>query len=298
MSLWHPLGEDAETIHGWRDWIIRNKVTQPFKQAHRPVFTLDGERADSPESSRLSGQLLRDSVWRSRLEVLGWKHHYGESPVRHEFALNLPDEGMSVRFLLMEIKDETGVHPGRTYAESGPILFFRRSKQKLVLSKVPPIIYSEVLAHVDSLIDGLRVDFTEEHLFKMCPNSWSRQASDELTESGRTCREIARAILPGIKQLKDCVIDGSYLVIKGQVNEYRIHLNGGATQILPGKRLLSLDSQTRYAIAEQSKDITLPYDGDYRLKYILGLAMMLSNESRIKNPGILQQIKASPPQSS
>ncbi|HZQ46474.1 MAG TPA: DUF4132 domain-containing protein, partial [Verrucomicrobiae bacterium] len=40
VRLWHPLGQELESVVGWRRWLETHQVTQPFKQAHREIYIL------------------------------------------------------------------------------------------------------------------------------------------------------------------------------------------------------------------------------------------------------------------
>ncbi|HUY99496.1 MAG TPA: DUF4132 domain-containing protein, partial [Thermomicrobiaceae bacterium] len=55
---WHPIESSPEVILGWREWLERHQVAQPFKQAHREVYLLtDTERSAGTRSIRFGGHV-------------------------------------------------------------------------------------------------------------------------------------------------------------------------------------------------------------------------------------------------
>ena len=75
VSLWHPIGRAMDDILGWRGWLDRREVIQPFKQAHREVYILtDAERRTRTYSNRFAAHILRQHQFHALCAARGWKN--------------------------------------------------------------------------------------------------------------------------------------------------------------------------------------------------------------------------------
>ena len=54
IRLWHPIDSPPNVVLAWRQWLEQNRLTQPFKQAHREIYILtDAERQTVTYSTAL-----------------------------------------------------------------------------------------------------------------------------------------------------------------------------------------------------------------------------------------------------
>ena len=104
--------------------------------------------------------------------------------------------------------------------------------------------------------------------------------------------EAATAAEPATPKAPDhylgLLLKDRYLVVKGQLRTYRIHLGSGNIIMDPGNKYLCIVADRRSSPALQ--DVFLPFEGDSTLSLILSKAFLLAQDSQISDPSILNQI--------
>jgi hypothetical protein len=75
--------------------------------------------------------------------------------------------------------------------------------------------------------------------------------------------------------------------VRGESNEYRIHLGSGNVIMEPGSRYLCIVRGP----GDSAAAVPLPFDGDTMLAVILSKAFLLANDKGIKDEVILRQIR-------
>ncbi|NVI89917.1 DUF4132 domain-containing protein [Actinomadura sp. BRA 177] len=137
---------------------------------------------------------------------------------------------------------------------------------------VPPLVFSEGMREVDLF---LRVtSITEEEPF------------GEPSASAEIRGDALRRILPGTKIAGRCAVDGRFLVVRGDLRTYKIHLGSGGVLMEPGNVRLRVEPSRR----PSQKGLFLPFE-DERLTQILGTALLLAADHRISDETVLAQIK-------
>jgi len=81
-------------------------------------------------------------------------------------------------------------------------------------------------------------------------------------------------------------LNDRHLVVRGQLKEYRIHLGSGNIMMAPNDRYLCIVPGSKAAM------IMLPFEGDQTLSLILSKAFILVNDQKIKDPVIVEQLRA------
>jgi hypothetical protein len=163
----------------------------------------------------------------------------------------------------------------------------------VALEDVPAIAFSEVMRDVDLFVGvasiGRDKAWADAGAEAQHPSQWRRGAAmdywqrfsrAELQESGRVRREVLAALLPKLAIAAVCRLDERHLVVTGVLRRYRIHLG-------PEDLYVGIVPAERDAAA----GIRLPFEGDAVLSLILSKAFMLASDDRIKDKGILSQIR-------
>jgi hypothetical protein len=79
-----------------------------------------------------------------------------------------------------------------------------------------------------------------------------------------------------------------FLVVKGSLRTYKIHLGSGNILMEPNDQYLCIVPKQS---ADAGKDrVLLPFERDTTLSVILSKAFLLANDAKIKDPTILSQI--------
>jgi hypothetical protein len=121
---------------------------------------------------------------------------------------------------------------------------------------------------------------------------WTEFAFGELSATARTRREVLERLLPRLRIAGACSLEDRFLVVRGSLRTYRIHLGSGNVMMEPGSEYLCIVPDRSSAAAEREADaLRLPFEGDTMLSVILSKAFLLAADDRITDRTILRQIR-------
>jgi len=329
VSVWHPIGRQEEEILGWRAWLEKHEVRQPFKQAHREIYLLtDAERGTSTYSNRFAAHVLRQHQFNALCGVRGWKNKLrllvdDEYPpasrelpqwgVRAEFWIegigdnygtDTTDSGSylrvatdQVRFYRIGAVENRAHASGGGYASRAAGPRTENINQPLQLDQVPPIVLSEILRDVDLFVGVASVgndptwqDGGPEGRFRAY---WRDFSFGELNETAKTRRDVLQRLLPRMTRLAGkWELGERFLVIRGGLRTYKIHLGSGNILMEPNDQYLCIVPDRSMASTTSGRaDVFLPFEGDSTLSIILSKALMLAADEKIKDGSIVSQIR-------
>ena len=301
VSLWHPVLSTIAEIKSWRDFLQSNQVSQPLKQAYREVYLLtDAEINTRTYSNRMAAHLIRQHQFNSLAKTRGWKYAlmgaFDNGMDNGCASLLLPEFGLRAEYWINEIHDEnqindTGIY---NYVSTDQVRFVDsddRSAKELV--DIPPLVFSEVMRDVDLFVGVASVGndplWRDNGEMPAYADYWQSFSFGDLTELARSRKEILTGLLPRLKISKVAEIKDKFLVVKGKLRTYKIHI--GSTNILmePNDQYLCI------VPARGEKNLTenlfLPFEGDNGLSIILSKAFLLAEDDKITDGTITSQIK-------
>lgn len=304
VELWHPVTDEVSHVLAWREWLERREVRQPFKQAHREVYLLtDAERQTATYSNRFAGHILRQHQFHSLCAARGWENRLlllgvdssPAPPARRVAALSLRAEywvsGIGAEFEA----DATASGAFRLVSTDQVRFYPIDGGEPVQLSDIPPVAFSEIMRDVDLFV-GVSSVGNDPTWFDGGPGGrfrdyWSTYAFGELGESGRSRAEILERLLPRLAIAERCSVDGRFLVVRGELGVYRIHLNSAGVIMQPGDRYLCIVPD-RSVMGTLPGKLYLPFEGDEGLSIILSKAYLLAADSKITDPAIVRQIRS------
>ncbi|UFH60293.1 DUF4132 domain-containing protein [Sulfurovum mangrovi] len=300
VSLWHPIESSTETVREWRQFILQNAIRQPFKQAHREVYVLtDAEIATETYSNRFASHILKQHQFNALLSQRGW--HY---TLQGEWdSYNTPyletTVGYRVEFWVEPIIDkayvnEMGIY---LYLTTDQVKFYSNEEGEYVnLSEVPKKVFSEVLRDIDLFVsicsigsDPNWVDSGPE-AHGMMNDYWSSFSFGELSESAKTRRELLEDLIPMLAIADQCSLSDRFLVVKGKLRTYKIHIGSSNIQMEPDNQYLCIVQDRSMGL--KGDKVMLPFEDDNMLSLILSKAFLLANDDKIKDKTILSQIRS------
>jgi hypothetical protein len=86
-----------------------------------------------------------------------------------------------------------------------------------------------------------------------------------------------------------CSFAGRFLVVRGQVRSYKMHLGFGNILMTPNDQYLCIVPKQSAAAGDGK--VFLPFEGDALLSVILSKAFLLAADDRITDPTIVSQIR-------
>jgi len=303
VRLWHPIRAEVQEVLSWRCWLEDRGIQQPFKQAHREVYLLtDAERETDTYSLRFAGHVVRQHQFSALCRERGWQFNLmGEWDSHNTPRLELPQYGLRAEFDVDFLDGaEVSGHMVYTTISTDRVQFFpieekrrrfelRPPRRTLRLADIPPLVLSEVMRDADLLVGVTSigtdpmwgVDHGDVHA-----EYWNRFADGDLSTAAENRKTVLESLLPKLAIRARCRIDGRYLVVRGESNEYKIHLGSGNVLMEPGSRYLCIVRGR----GDTSASVALPFEGDAMLAIILSKAFLLANDKAIKDETILRQI--------
>ena len=321
VALWHPIDTDTPSIVSWRNWLVAHRVQQPFKQAYREVYILtDAERNTNVYSNRFAAHIIRQHQFNALCEVRGWNNKlrlifdgYYLPPTKYlplwniraefwvegvgdEYAVDTNDQGTfnylatdQVRFYSFEPEENAAHAEGGGYGAGGGRV---APEEPVPLEEIPPLVFSEIMRDVDMFIgvtsignDPAWIDGGREVPHR---NYWQSYAFGDLSATAQTRHTILAQLLPALTIADRCELVGKFLVVRGDVRSYKIHLGSGNILMTPNDQYLCIVPAQRSG--KKADKVFLPFEGDRILALILSKAFMLSDDTSIQDKTILTQI--------
>jgi uncharacterized protein DUF4132 len=326
VELWHPIHVESNVVLEWRQWLIEHEIRQPFKQAYREIYLLtDAERNTDVYSNRYAAHILRQHQFNSLCAARGWKNAL-RLMVDDEFPparKTLPQFGLRAEYWIEGIGDQYGTDTNETgtylYLTTDQVRFYRMdamenrahaggggyatrthrwlgtgNAEPLPLEEIPLLVFSEIMRDVDMFVgvasvgnDPNWLDGGAEVRYR---DYWHSYSFGELTESSKTRKQVLETLIPRLKIAERCKLTDKFLVVRGDIRIYKIHLGSGNILMEPNDQYLCIVPSRRSG--EMGKDkLFIPFEGDQTLAIILSKAFLLAEDKKISDPSITRQIK-------
>jgi hypothetical protein len=318
VRLWHPIDREVDEVLAWRSWLEDKQVTQPFKQAHREVYRLTAaEERTGVYSNRFAAHVLRQHQFHALAAVRGWRNRLRlmVDDSYEPASRDLPQWGLRAEFWIEGVGDDWGADTSESGAylrlATDQVRFYRHGAAEnyahaggggyeqwgtepaapLPLTDIPPLVLSEVLRDVDLFVgvssvgnDPTWQDGGPEGRFR---EYWESYSFGELSGTAQTRREMLERLVPRLAIADRATVDGRFLVVRGDIRSYKIHLGSGNILMSPNDEYLCIVPKQA---AGGPTDVFLPFEGDRVLAVILSKALMLARDTAITDPTITQQI--------
>ncbi|MBE1489528.1 DUF4132 domain-containing protein [Plantactinospora soyae] len=323
VRLWHPIGREVAEVLAWRGWLEDRRVTQPFKQAHRELYLLTAAEENTRlYSNRYAAHILRQHQFHALAAARGWRNRL-RLMVDDEYepaTRELPQWGLRAEFWIEGIGDDWGadttesgaylrlatdqvrfypINAPEHYAHAGGGGYEQWVHQEaeptepVPLAEVPPLVLSEVLRDVDLFVGVASVgndptwqDGGPDGRFR---EYWASYSFGELSGTAQTRREMLERLVPRLAIAERATVDGRFLVVRGDLRTYKIHLGSGNILMSPNDQYLCI--VPKQSTGSSTGNVFLPFDGDRVLAVILSKALMLAKDTQITDPTITQQLR-------
>jgi len=326
VELWHPIGRPMEDVLAWRRWIEAHEIRQPFKQAHREVYLLtDAERHTETYSNRFAAHVLRQHQYNALCAARGWKNklrmlvddtypptfrelpqwglraEYWIEGAGTEYGTDTNESGAFLRVVTDQVRfyrvaaAQNWAHAGGggyTSSAAGPGT--RGVNEPLPLDEIPALVFSEIMRDVDLFVGVASVgndptwqDGGPGGRFR---EYWVNYSFGELGETARTRRAILERLVPKLKIASQCTLTERFLVVRGKLRTYKIHLGSANILMEPNDQYLCI-VPARDPVAVGTDRLFLPFEGDVTLSIVLSKAFLLAADESITDATIVRQIK-------
>lgn len=302
VQLWHPIASPPETVLGWRTFLEDNRITQPFKQAHREIYVLtDAEVQTDTYSNRFAAHILKQHQFSALCLQRGWRYQLQgafDSPDQTA-TLYLPGWGVSAEFWTERPWEDAERQDGLSEAGiflnviTDQVRFVDIHRQPRPLSEIPALIFSEVMRDVDLFVGVSSVgnDPSWQDRGDLPAGQymyWNNYSFGELAASAESRRDVLSRLLPRLKIASCCRLTDRFLIVTGDLRTYKIHLGSSNIMMEPNDQYLCIVAGRSSAAKEES--VFLPFEGDRTLSLILSKAFLLAEDRKITDPTIVRQI--------
>lgn len=165
--------------------------------------------------------------------------------------------------------------------------------EPLPLADVPPLVFSEVMRDVDLFVGVASVgndpnwqDGGPQGRYR---DYWQNYSFGELSATAATRKEVLERLVPRLKIAKRCSFSDRFLVVRGDKRTYKIHLGSGNILMEPDDQYLCIVPDARARVSQD--DLYLPFEGDSTLSIVISKALLLAEDTKIKDPTITRQIE-------
>ncbi len=324
VRLWHPLDEqDPGRITAWREWLHDHELRQPFKQAYREVYLLtEAERRTRTYSNRFAAHILKQHQFHALCTARGWKDSLrlmvdDMTPAPHRI---LPDWNLRAEFWVERIGDEVNDAGTFLYLTTDQVRFYpihsepnwshafgggytsygngrrdNRENQPIPLEEISPLVFSEVMRDVDLFV-GVASVANDPTWHDGGPQGryldyWQHFSFGELSATAQTRKDVLQRLVPRLKIADRCSFSDRFLVVRGDLRTYRIHLGSGNILMEPNDQYLCIVPDQSMSRKNETPWY-LPFEGDNMMSVILSKALMLAKDTDIKDSTIVSQIRA------
>jgi hypothetical protein len=298
ITLWHPLHSSTDEVQAWRAWLETHAISQPFKQAHREVYILtDAERQTRTYSNRFAAHVLKQHQFSALCRERGW--HYtlqGNFDSHNTPYIDLQAHRLRVEYWVDGAEQNEGTSEAGIFLHvlTDQVRFLRAGTTEPVdLEQVPGLVFSELMRDVDLFVGvssvGNDPSWRDHGTMPQFADYWQTYAFGDLSETAKTRRAALDRLLPRLKIASACSLEERFLVVRGQLRTYRIHLGSANIQMEPGNQYLCI-VPGRSSVTPGN--VMLPFEGDTTLSVILSKAILLADDQKITDPTIRSQIGA------
>ena len=299
LQLWHPVLATPHQVLAWRELLERNQLRQPLKQAFREVYLLTPpEERTRTYSNRMAAHVLKQHQFNSLAKLRGWKYSllgaYDKGYESDKATLALPAQQLRAEFWVSEVNaddawNDTGIY---LYISTDQVRFLR-GDEVVPLPEVPALTFSEVMRDVDLFVGVASVGndplWRDNGGLVQYRDYWENYSFGELGEVAKNRKLALERLVPRLKIGKVSELKDRFLVVRGKLRTYKIHLGSGNILMEPNDQYLCIVPD-RSAKNTGAADVFLPFEGDAVLSIILSKALLLMDDDKITDETIVRQI--------
>ncbi len=265
LRIAHPY--DLHKAGIWSEYqaaLFERRWRQPFKQVFRELYVPTKEELSASKSLRYAGNQIMPGRAVGVLKKRQWTVDYEEGLEKVCFTGNV----RAVMYALADWFSPSDIEaPTLEYVA----FYDRRSQKEKRIEDVDPIVFSEIMRDVDLAV-------SVAHAGGVDP------------ETSHSTIEMRCAIIEHAMPmfgLTSVEVSGNFAKVKGKLGSYNIHLGSGVIHKEGGTQIavLPVHSQGRGRIF-------LPFlDEDPKTAEIISKILLFSNDNKIKDPSIVEQIR-------
>lgn len=299
VSLWHPVTSSTNEVKEWREFLLEGQIQQPFKQAYREIYLLtDAEVNTRTYSNRMASHILKQHQYVTLAKGRNWKASLigaWDGGYENTAHLLMPEYNIRVEYWVnaLDADDQFNANGIWHYVTTDQIRFINTTTNDLIeLVNVPSIAFSEAMRDVDLFVGVASVGndptWRDSGGLPRYTEYWQSYSFGDLSEIAKNRKEILQGLIPRLKIASVTHIEDKFVVVKGKLRTYKIHI--GSTNILmePNDQYLCIVPDR--SKKDMSENLFLPFEGDNGLSVIISKAFLLASDDKITDTSITSQI--------
>lgn len=302
IRLWHPVGEGLEEVLEWREFIMKHEIRQAFKQAFREVYILtEAELRTRSYSNRMAAHIIKQHQFTNLAKMRGWKYSllgaFDNGANHFSAETEIPEHGLKAQFYINEILiDESWNDSGiLNFVGTDQVRFLDANNSEVDLVNVPIIIFSEIMRDVDLFVGvcsvGNDLQWSDSgNISQVQRDYWHTYSFGDLGESAKIRKQVLENILPKLKIGNVCELKDKYLIVKGKIRTYKIHIGSSNILMEPNDQYLCIVPDRKNT---NSENFYLPFEGDQVLSNVISKAFLLASDHKITDETIVRQLRNS-----
>ena len=291
VRLWHPIEAPPAEVAAWRSFLLERSVTQPLEQTNREVYLLTPEECQARTySNRFAGQIVNYTRVYSLMNARGWSFEpLGPFPGGGSNWRGFEPHGIRAEFWMQDHGEPWESPETRLLTATTQQVWFTRLGEDapIALEDLPPIVFSEAMRDIGVFVDEASIAADPDWEDTGIPDPHHPTRGGELGRRGQARRDALVELVPQLRIADRCEIDGAFLVVRGALRTYRIHIGKANVLMEPDDEYLCIGPRETDA---HVSDLLLPFEDDPRLTKALSLAFLLAEDERIRDRTIRRQI--------
>ncbi len=298
FSLWHPATDSLKNVEAWRMFMFEHQIVQPFKQAFREVYLLtEAEINTKTYSNRMAAHILKQAQFDKLAKSRSWLYllQGGFDNGANAYAeIIIPEYNLSAQYWVNPASEATTDAGIYTYLTSDQVRFYSTNNHTTPeeLIDIPPIIFSEVMRDVDLFVGVASIGGDANWMDNGADANqynqyWQQYSFGDLTESGKMRFELLQKMIPRIKIKDQLTLSPKFLIVKGKLRTYKIHLGSSNILMEPNDQYLCIVPDRS---STKEEKLFIPFDGDGILSVIISKALLLASDDTIRDSTITSQI--------
>jgi len=179
------------------------------------------------------------------------------------------------------------------YVSTDQVRFIDQAGEAVPLEEIPPVLLSEVMRDVDLFVGVASVgndpNWRDQDNREGYNTYWAEASFGNLSATAETRKAVLARLLPRLAIAQVARLEGRFLIVKGKLRTYKIHLGSGNILMEPNDQYLCIVPGR--SIEPGNRHLYLPFEGDSILAIVLSKAFLLSQDDKITDIVILRQIQ-------
>lgn len=290
ISLWHPITSKKGEISMWQNYVLKNKIHQTERQIFREFYPFSENELSLVETPRFNDHFLVVRKFMAIANNSGWIFTYVHEDVNWP-RIFIKSMNITAHFKCDYNRNDFAIPTKGLFftKEDTSKISYNSKFEKIKLNELPQNLLSEICRDIDLFIATTSVAndielSNKNELLENYRNEYNYGIFSE-NASAKMRKSLIELISKKIG-LNDITFNGNFLIITGKINGYRINLGSGFVQIKDTRKHINLIVNN-----PSIKKTLIPIKDDETLNIILAKALLLQNDSEIRDEALLNMIK-------